>query len=74
MAKETVEAPMPGKIISVSVKVGDIVKEEDEICVLEAMKMENPIMAPISGEIVEIRVAPNQMVETGEVIAIIERV
>ena len=72
MARETVEAPLPGKIISIAVKVGDTVKEEDEICILEAMKMENPIVAPVSGKVVEVNVAPNQMVETGQVLAVIE--
>jgi biotin carboxyl carrier protein len=72
MAKEIVEAPMPGKIISVSVKAGDLVKEDDELCVLEAMKMENPILAPLSGKVIEIRVAAQTMVETGQVIAVIE--
>jgi glutaconyl-CoA/methylmalonyl-CoA decarboxylase subunit gamma len=72
MAKEIVEAPMPGKILSVKVKAGDMVKEDDELCILEAMKMENPIVAPVSGKVVEMRVAANAMVETGQVIAVIE--
>ena len=72
MAKETVETPMPGKILSVKVKVGDMVKEDDEIAVLEAMKMENPILAPVSGKIIELKVSSNSMVETGHVIAVIE--
>jgi biotin carboxyl carrier protein len=72
MPRETIEVPMPGKILSVRVKVGDTVNEDDEICILEAMKMENPIVAPVSGKVVEIKVAPNQMVETGQVVAVIE--
>jgi glutaconyl-CoA/methylmalonyl-CoA decarboxylase subunit gamma len=72
VAKETVETPMPGKILSVKVKVGDMVKEDDEIAILEAMKMENPIVAPVSGKIVELNVGPNSMVETGHVVAVIE--
>jgi glutaconyl-CoA/methylmalonyl-CoA decarboxylase subunit gamma len=72
MSREIVEAPMPGKILSVKVKVGDSVKEDDELCILEAMKMENPIMAPVSGKVVEMRVAANSMVETGQTIAVIE--
>jgi biotin carboxyl carrier protein len=72
MAREIVEAPMPGKILSVKVKVGDSVKEDDELCILEAMKMENPIMAPVSGTVIEMRVAANSMVETGQTIAVIE--
>jgi glutaconyl-CoA/methylmalonyl-CoA decarboxylase subunit gamma len=72
MAVEIIEAPMPGVILSVRVKVGDIVKEEDELCILEAMKMENPIVAPVAGKIAEIRVTAHSKVETGQVIAIIE--
>ena len=73
MARESVESPMPGKITQISVKVGDSVKEDDEIMVLEAMKMENPIMAPISGKVVEISIALNAMVATGQVLAVIEK-
>ena len=72
MAREMVPVPMTGKIISVEVKVGDMVNEDDVICILESMKMENPIVAPVSGKIVELGVAPNQTVETGKVIAVIE--
>lgn len=72
MARETIEAPMPGKIISINIKVGDIVKVDDELGILEAMKMENPIIAPVDGRVVEIKVAPDQTVETGQVIAVIE--
>jgi biotin carboxyl carrier protein len=72
MAKETVESPMPGTIISIKVKVGDMVKEDDDLLVLEAMKMKNPIVAPLSGKVVEIRVAPNQAVDSGDVMVIIE--
>ncbi len=42
-----VTAPMVGKIVAVKVKVGDQVKEDDEIVILEAMKMEMPIYAPV---------------------------
>jgi biotin carboxyl carrier protein len=73
MAKETVESPMPGKIIQIGVKVGDLVKEDDELMTLEAMKMENPIIAPISGKVVEVNVSTNAMVTTGQVLAVIEK-
>ena len=73
MAKETVESPMPGKIIQVGVKVGDSVKEDDELMTLEAMKMENPIVAPISGKVVELNVSINAMVATGQILAVIEK-
>lgn len=72
MAKETVEVPITGKIISVDVKVGDAVKEGDVICVLESMKMENPILAPVDGTVTEIHVAVDQVVKPGEAIAVIE--
>jgi biotin carboxyl carrier protein len=72
LAKEKVEVPITGKIISVAVKVGDAVKEGDVICVLESMKMENPILAAVSGKVVEIGVKPEQVVKPGEMIAIIE--
>jgi glutaconyl-CoA/methylmalonyl-CoA decarboxylase subunit gamma len=72
MAKETIEAPMPGKILTVKVKVGDSVKADDEICILEAMKMENPIVSSISGKVTEICVTPNTMVETGQILAVIQ--
>lgn len=72
MPKEIVELPLTGKIISVSVKVGDHVKEDDLICVLESMKMENPIVAPVAGTIVELNIAPNQNVDAGKTAAVIE--
>lgn len=72
MAKETVEVPITGKIISVAVKVGDVVKEGDVICILESMKMENPILAAVGGKVLEIGVKPEQVVKPGEMIAVIE--
>jgi biotin carboxyl carrier protein len=72
LAKETVEVPITGKIISVEVKVGDTVKEGDVICVLESMKMENPILAAVGGKVMEIGVKAEQVVKPGEMIAIIE--
>jgi biotin carboxyl carrier protein len=67
-----VTVPMVGKIVSVSVKVGDKIKEDDQVAVLEAMKMEMPIAAPVSGTVKEILVAPGQEVEAEAVIALIE--
>lgn len=51
-----VAAPMPGKVLSVRVAVGDTVKEGDTVCTLEAMKMEMPISAPASGMVKGIHV------------------
>ncbi len=66
-----VTVPMVGKIVSVSVKVGDQIKEDDQVAVLEAMKMEMPIVAPVSGTIQEIKVTAGQEVEAEAVIAMI---
>ena len=72
MARETIEVPITGKIISVNVKVGEIVKEGDVICVLESMKMENPIVTPVGGTVTEIGIKEEQVVKPGEKIAVIE--
>jgi biotin carboxyl carrier protein len=73
MSRENVESPMPGKIIQINIKVGDAVKEDDEIMTLEAMKMQNPLCAPISGKVIELNVTLNAMVATGQVLAVIEK-
>ena len=72
MSQEIVEVPIAGKIISVEVKPGDKVNEGDTICMLESMKMENPILSPVNGTVTEIGVAAEQVVQPGETIAIIE--
>jgi len=72
VARETVEVPITGKILSVNVKVNDQVKEGDTLCLLESMKMENPILAPVDGTITQIEVTAEQVVKPGNIIAIIE--
>jgi biotin carboxyl carrier protein len=63
---------MVGKIVDIKVKVGDRVNEDDEVAVLEAMKMEMPIVAPAAGVIKEIRVSVGQTCETDMVMMVIE--
>ncbi len=65
-------APMPGKILEVLVNVGDKVNEDDEVIMLEAMKMENPIYAPAGGTVKEIKVKANDSVETEQIMMVIE--
>jgi len=72
LAQEIVEVPITGKIISVEVKVGDVVQEGDVICLIESMKMENPILAPVAGTVSKIELSPGQVVTTGDLVAIIE--
>lgn len=72
MAQEIVEVPLAGKIISVEVKAGDTVSEGDILCILESMKMENPILAPVDGTVSKIDLSPGQVVNTGDLIAVID--
>jgi acetyl-CoA carboxylase biotin carboxyl carrier protein len=67
-----VKAPMPGKILEVLVSAGDQVKEDDELVMLEAMKMENPIYAPADGTVKEIKVKTGDSVETDQVMVVLE--
>jgi acetyl-CoA carboxylase biotin carboxyl carrier protein len=64
-------APMPGKILEILVKIGDRVKEDEEVVLLEAMKMENLIYAPAAGPIKEILINVNDSVKTEQVMIII---
>jgi biotin carboxyl carrier protein len=72
LAQEKVEFPITGKVTSVNVKAGDMVKEGDTLCLIEAMKMENPILAPVSGKITKMDVSVGQVVEVGQIVAVIE--
>ena len=66
---EKVSAPMPGTIVEVKAKVGDTVKNGTVIAVLEAMKMENDVVADRDGTIASINVSKGESVSTGSVIA-----
>ncbi|MBO5231678.1 MAG: biotin/lipoyl-binding protein [Clostridia bacterium] len=69
---EKVNAPMPGTILSVNVKVGDAVKKGQVLVILEAMKMENEIMAPVDGTVTFVGVNQGATVESGSAICVIE--
>ena len=66
-----VEAPMPGTVVDLKVKVGDKVSNGDDIAIVEAMKMENAIPAPCDGVIASVNVSKGDSVNTGTVIATI---
>ncbi len=66
-----ITAPMSGKMWKILVNVGDSVSEDDEVAILEAMKMEIPVVSPGDGAIKEIRVKEGDAVEAESVIMIL---
>lgn len=68
---ETVTSPMPGTILSVNVSNGAAVKKGDVLLILEAMKMENEILAPCDGTVASVNVTKGSSVETGAVLCVI---
>lgn len=68
---KTISCPMPGNILDVKVKVGDAVKAGAILMLLEAMKMENEIMAPCDGTVTAVNVVKGAAVNTGDVLAVI---
>ena len=64
-----VSSPMPGKILAVKANVGDSVKKGQVILILEAMKMENEVVAPEDGTIASIDVTVGASVESGDTLA-----
>ena len=70
-AGDPVNAPMPGTILKVNVTQGQAVKEGEVLCILEAMKMENEIMASKGGTVTQVLVAKGSIVDTGAPLVII---
>lgn len=62
---KAVPSPMPGNILKINVAPGQTVKEGDVVVVLEAMKMENEVVATVSGTVSSVAVTKGQVVETG---------
>ncbi len=67
-----VSSSIPGKIVSLSVNEEDIVSEGDVIMILEAMKMQNEIQAPISGKIIQLNCQPGDSIEANSPLLVIE--
>ena len=70
-AGDPVNAPMPGNILKVNVTSGQAVRAGDVLCVLEAMKMENEIMAPKDGTVTQVLVSKGANVDTGAPLVVI---
>lgn len=70
--QETIEAPIPGKILVVNVTAGNTIEEGGVICTIEAVKMENPTMLPVKGSSKEVLVSPGTIINTGNKLAVIE--
>jgi biotin carboxyl carrier protein len=67
-----ITAPMGGKVLDVKVDVGDTVNEDDEVVILEAMKMELPVVAPESGTVKEVKCNKGDAVEAEAVLIVLE--
>jgi acetyl-CoA carboxylase biotin carboxyl carrier protein len=69
---EEILAPLAGKIIQLGLQVGTVVEEDDEVLVIEAMKMETPVFAPCGGTIKAVKVKVGDEVEEDDVLAVID--
>ena len=70
MAK--LESPIAGKIFQIMIEVGQAITDEDELMIIEAMKMENPVFSDDAGTVKEILVKVGDTVVEGQALAIIE--
>lgn len=68
---EEVRAPLAGNILSILVEPGAAVQEDDEILVIEALKMENMVYSPCAGTVREVRVKKGDKVEEDAVLVVI---
>ena len=71
MAEEIVEAPAPGKILRIHAEAGKPVAKGDRLLIMEALKMELPIVAPVGGTLKSLDVSAGQTVEAGDTLAVI---
>lgn len=66
-----VTMPMNGKVISVKVEVGQTVQEDDEVIIIEAMKMELPVVSPDAGSVKEVKAKEGESYQVGDVLVVI---
>lgn len=66
--KSKIAAPMPGKVVKVLVKAGDVVEPKQKLVIVEAMKMENPLIAPFKAEIKAINCGDGELVDAERIL------
>lgn len=71
MAEEIIEAPAPGKILRILAEAGKPIAKGDRVVLMEALKMELPIVAPVAGTVKTVNVSAGQTVEAGDTLAVI---
>jgi biotin carboxyl carrier protein len=69
---EEILAPLPGKIVKLNMVSGNKIEVDDEIIVIEAMKMETPIYSPYTGKITTLNVHEGDEVDQDDLIAVVE--
>ena len=68
----TISSTIPGKIVSIAVEEGDIVAEGDVVMILEAMKLQNEIQAPLSGSVTAVNCKPGDSIEANSPLIVIQ--
>jgi biotin carboxyl carrier protein len=71
-SERPIPAPIPGKVVAVKVKVGQVVKTSSVLVVLDAMKMENDLLSPADGTVKAVKVQPGDAVNAGDLLVVIE--
>jgi pyruvate carboxylase subunit B len=69
---QTIVSALPGLVLRVEKKAGDIIKENEPVVIIESMKMETPLNSPLTGKVVSINVAPGQQIQAGTVVATVQ--
>jgi biotin carboxyl carrier protein len=71
-ARAIVRSPMPGKVVGIPVAAGDVVRAGQTVAVVEAMKMQNELIAESGGRVVEVHAAPGQVVDSGAPLVVLD--
>jgi acetyl-CoA carboxylase biotin carboxyl carrier protein len=72
MARKEIRAEISGTVISMAAKPGDVVAEGDTLAVIEAMKMEIPVVSPFAGKIAEIRFSEGEVIAEDALLAVVD--